>query len=559
MPAPTITISEEICEGQTYAFFGQNLSTSGTYQEVATSANGCDSTVILELTVVKQKNKSINRTICSSQVFSFDGQDLNTTGTYTATFTSVAGCDSIVTLNLVVADLIQSTIQQQICEGQSYTFGGKQLTTSGTYTDTLTTSAGCDSIVTLELEVSSQIKTTVDQTICEGETFTLAGKSFTTTGVYTINLTSSSGCDSIITLNLDVLNSIDVEDEVTLCEGESIDYQGLLINASGDYEVILTSASGCDSIIHVHATVLDAYREDVSYTLCQGDSIFIDGQSYTQAASFSKTYQSASGCDSIVTYSIEIIPEKTLVGIDQDICLGDDAILKVNAANNLDLYWEGPGLSCTECRQPKVTPTETTTYTVKTIGCTGDTISSQVTVTVYEAPDMVMPENVEIKKGESSTLTVQTSSPDVILDWYANGELICSDCKSITVNPDKTTTYTVEASNPAGCMAVADFIVFVADDCEFDKIEIANAMTPNHDGRNDQFLIRNSGSSTLESLKIFNRWGELIFSTKNVENELWDGTYKNTPLNSGVYVYLLEGHCAAGDKFVKSGNISIIR
>ena len=559
LPAPTITISEEICEGQTYAFFGQNLSTSGTYQEIATSANGCDSTVILELTVVKQKNKSINRTICSSQVFSFDGQDLNTTGTYTATFTSVAGCDSIVTLNLVVADLIQSTIKQQICEGQSYTFGGKQLTTSGTYTDTLTTSAGCDSIVTLELEVSSQIKTTVDQTICEGETFTLAGKSFTTTGVYTINLTSSSGCDSIITLNLDVLNSIDVEDEVTLCEGESIDYQGLLINASGDYEVTLTSASGCDSIIHVHATVLDAYREDVSYTLCQGDSIFIDGQSYTQAASFSKTYQSASGCDSIVTYSIEIIPEKTLVGIDQDICLGDDAILKVNAANNLDLYWEGPGLSCTECRQPKVTPTETTTYTVKTIGCTGDTISSQVTVTVYEAPDMVMPENVEIKKGESSTLTVQTSSPDVILDWYANGELICSDCKSITVNPDKTTTYTVEASNPAGCMAVADFIVFVADDCEFDKIEIANAMTPNHDGRNDQFLIRNSGSSTLESLKIFNRWGELIFSTKNVENELWDGTYKNTPLNSGVYVYLLEGHCAAGDKFVKSGNISIIR
>ncbi|MCB0654722.1 MAG: gliding motility-associated C-terminal domain-containing protein [Saprospiraceae bacterium] len=559
LPAPSTSISEEICEGQTFMFFGNALSTSGTYQEIAQTKDGCDSTVTLVLTVVSQKTKTINRTICSSQVYPFDGQNLNASGTYTATFKSAAGCDSIVTLNLVVADQIQETISQQICEGQSVTFGGNTLTTAGTYVDTFVTDAGCDSIVTLELTVNNQIMQSIDQQICEGESYVFDGKSLKASGTYTATYQTAFGCDSIVILNLAVLESLRSEDNVTLCEGESMDYLGLLIDASGDYEVTLTSANGCDSIITIHADVLPALHENVLVSLCQGDSVEIDGDVYGAEGSFTKSYQSSNGCDSIVSYTIEVIPEKTLIGIDQDICLGDDALLKVTAGANLDLYWEGPGLSCTSCRQPKVSPTETTTYTVKTIGCSGDTISAQVTVNVYETPDMIMPENVEIKKGESSTITVQTSSPDVILDWYANGELICSDCKSVTVNPDKTTTYIVQASNPAGCLAEADFIVFVADDCEFDKIEIANAMTPNNDGRNDDFIIRNSGSSTLESLKIFNRWGELIFATKDVENDRWDGTYKNQALTSGVYVYLLEGYCAAGDKFVKSGNISIIR
>jgi hypothetical protein len=95
-----------ICDGDSYEFGSQTLTTPGTYEETFIAANGCDSTVTLQLTVLPAYNLTVDREICSGDTYLFDGQELSSSGTYQATFTAGNGCDSMVTLNLTVVELL---------------------------------------------------------------------------------------------------------------------------------------------------------------------------------------------------------------------------------------------------------------------------------------------------------------------------------------------------------------------------------------------------------------------------------------------------------------------
>jgi hypothetical protein len=101
-PTRTGTINATICSNQTYNFNGINRNTTGSYLDTFTAINGCDSVVTLNLIVNPTRTGTINATICSNQTYNFNGINRNTTGSYLDTFTAVNGCDSVVTLNLIV-------------------------------------------------------------------------------------------------------------------------------------------------------------------------------------------------------------------------------------------------------------------------------------------------------------------------------------------------------------------------------------------------------------------------------------------------------------------------
>ena len=145
----------------------------------------------------------INASICSGSNYTFNGIAQTTTGFYTDTLINSTGCDSIIILNLTVGGG-GSTINQSICSGTSYTFNGQSLITAGTYYDTLINVNGCDSIVTLHLTHYPQVGSTINQSICSGASYTFNGQSLSTAGTYYDTLINVNGCDSIITLNLTI-------------------------------------------------------------------------------------------------------------------------------------------------------------------------------------------------------------------------------------------------------------------------------------------------------------------------------------------------------------------
>ena len=152
------------------------------------------------MTIKHSTSNTINQPACNS--FNFNNQTITSSGIYYDTLINSAGCDSIITLNLTIKHSTSNTINQSACN--SYNFNNQTITTSGIYYDTLINSTGCDSIITLNLTINTPTSNIINQSACNSYTFN--NQTITVSGIYYDTLINATGCDSIITLNLTVNN-----------------------------------------------------------------------------------------------------------------------------------------------------------------------------------------------------------------------------------------------------------------------------------------------------------------------------------------------------------------
>ena len=268
--APQTVISKTICEGEeTGAEWGfVNRSVSGTYKRKLTSAvTGCDSITTLNLTVIPRQYSTETVTICSGTSYTFNGVEYSKTCVHMDTLTSViTGCDSITKLELTVNPPITAEIEAHTCTGVPYYFTERYpaLTLGGTYMDTVKTAEGCDSVVTLTLTVADVINISVYDTICQGESFTFEGKEYSETGTYPVQFQSAAGCDSIRTLYLTVGQLYKDTIHASICQGGIYSENGFSETEAGLYTLTKTSIFGCDSVVVLNLSVtdLDTIRVD---------------------------------------------------------------------------------------------------------------------------------------------------------------------------------------------------------------------------------------------------------------------------------------------------------
>lgn len=175
-----------------------------TYRVAAILNNGCSDTASVTVAVKQTSASSLAETVCFGQTTTFRGQTIGQSGIYRDTLTNAIGCDSIITLNFTVRPKAERIINAGICTGQSYTFKGVQLTQTGQYFDTLTTITGCDSFIVLNLSVNNFVLGSASVAICQGQSYNFNGRTLTQAGQYTDTLVSVAGCDSILTLTLSV-------------------------------------------------------------------------------------------------------------------------------------------------------------------------------------------------------------------------------------------------------------------------------------------------------------------------------------------------------------------
>lgn len=207
LPMVETMLTAQICEGDVYALNNfPPLTEAGRYKQKVTSANGCDSVVILNLSYIPIVRVTTMDTICYGSSLIWNGEEYNATGVYESKFTSSLGCDSIVTLILQVTDPIEVKDSVNICYGSEYVFGTQKVTASGDYIETFKTIDGCDSIVSLHAVVLPDYRLTLNEVIKSGEKYTGHGfEGLSKSDTYTLSLQSVDGCDSTIVLNLTVL------------------------------------------------------------------------------------------------------------------------------------------------------------------------------------------------------------------------------------------------------------------------------------------------------------------------------------------------------------------
>ncbi|MDQ3048325.1 MAG: T9SS type A sorting domain-containing protein, partial [Bacteroidota bacterium] len=177
---------------------------AGTYTYTVTDANGCSATTTITISEPALIASTSTPTICAGDSIMVGTSIYSTSGSYMNTLTAANGCDSIVTTNLTVSPAITNSQTITICSGNSITVGSSVYNATGTYSDILTAMNGCDSTVTTNLTVSPAITSTQSFTICAGNAVTVGTSVYNATGTYTDMLTTSAGCDSTVTTNLTV-------------------------------------------------------------------------------------------------------------------------------------------------------------------------------------------------------------------------------------------------------------------------------------------------------------------------------------------------------------------
>ena len=299
-------ITATICQGQTYTENGFNVSEAGIYTQTLTAINGADSIVTLTLNVNPIYNTELSATICEGSVYTENNFNVSEAGVYTQTLTSVNGCDSIVTLTLNVNPIFNTELSAIICEGQVYDENGFNVSEAGVYTQTLTSANGCDSIVTLTLNVNPIYNTELTATICQGSVYTENNFNVSEAGVYTQTLQTVNGCDSIVTLTLNVNPTFDTELTATICQGQVYDENGFNVSEAGVYTQTLTSANGCDSIVTLTVSVNPTFDTTINATINPGETYSEFGFNESEAGTYVQNLPTEAGCDSTITLVLSV-------------------------------------------------------------------------------------------------------------------------------------------------------------------------------------------------------------------------------------------------------------
>lgn len=197
----------------------------------------------------------------------------------------------------IVAPPPPTELSFSICEGDTLFVADTLYTMTGNFTRILENYAGCDSVVQIDLTVNEELAVSLDSTICQGDSVEVGNAVYFNEGMYIDTLQSLAGCDSIVTLNLEVLAPVDSTLAPTICLGDTVLVGNMPFFATGEYEVPLVSSQGCDSTVFLNLTVLDveAMIAPPDTITCYNNGVTLDGSASTPAGSITYSWTNLAG------------------------------------------------------------------------------------------------------------------------------------------------------------------------------------------------------------------------------------------------------------------------
>ncbi|MBC6493172.1 hypothetical protein BC349_19125 [Flavihumibacter stibioxidans] len=270
------------------------------------------------------------------------------------------------------------------------------------------------------------------------------------------------------------------------------------------------------------------------------------------------TTKGCSGSDSVQVTVVR--PFKLTASAGERICAGEQVRLQAEGADRYE-WTPAEGLNSVTASDPLANPAVTTQYRV--VGSDNDncfTDTAAITVTVDPLPVINAGKDTILIAGESLRLNTLASSDVIRYDWTPSAFLSCTACPEPVTTPATSIIYTVKVFNAAGCFASDDIVVGL--NCSVDNVFIPNGFTPNNDGKNDIFYPLGKGIRKVSSLRIFNRWGSLVFERKdfgiNDRSAGWDGRVNGILQPAQTFVYAIQLVCDNGQLIDLKGSLNLI-
>ena len=298
-------------------------------------------------------------------------------GTYYDSLSTAAGCDSVYVLNLIVNPTYIFRDTATICSYETYSWRGNSYNATGVFFDSLATGNGCDSVYALHLTVNPA--SVIDDnpvTLCQGGSHNWRGLTISQPGLYTDTVPNNFGCLDVYRIQVTVNPSYHAEESDTICDSElPYIWKGFTLNAAGERNLNLQTVNGCDSSFHFTLVVNPTYNESTSAIICQSEAPYNwRGTDYSVSGIYSDTLQTANGCDSILTLNLTVNPS---------INSFDTAVV---CSNSLPYQWRGNNLTasglyidsipntygCTDVYQLILTVNQVMETTIYDTICLGD-------------------------------------------------------------------------------------------------------------------------------------------------------------------------------------------
>jgi gliding motility-associated-like protein len=603
----TVTADTSICiNAPAFNWNGQTISAAGTYSYTTTSANGCDSTIILRISIAAISTSNDTIILCENQLpIIWNGYTLTASGTYNHLLNNAAGCDSTANLIMIVNPISKGADTMKICSNQlPFTWNGTTYTASGSSIETLTNSINCDSIVTHTLIIADTIVTTEYKSLCSNDLpYNWNGISINSQGVYRDTLLNQFGCDSISILVVDVYNVSSFTDSAIVCK-DKLPYRwnGLLLYQDSTYQIVFNRLQGCDSIANLVLKVYDSasLKIDNPVAVCQPDRVDLTDSLITSGSdsNLTFTYWMNAGLTipltdptsvSTGTYFIKgtnnygcfmaeavsvIVNNKPLAILsgDTSICEGSTATLNVNligVAPFTITYTDGDStrtISGINSNNYQFNVNADSTLTIKIISvqdavCLNIADSTSATINVFNTVSGIRYPDLKTQPFVPLQLNARNLG-DYIVDWNPRFGLSSYSILNPVFNYDISMDYTITYSNNSGCNVVDSQRVIILETDSSQQIKsgiwVPKAWSPNNSGKNDKLRPLCLNIRQIKFFRIFNRWGELVFET-NQFGAGWNGIYKGKQQVSDVYTWTLEAYGVDGKRFFMSGNSILLR
>jgi gliding motility-associated-like protein len=367
----------------------------------------------------------------------------------------------------------------------------------------------------------------------DGINFQPSNKFYVAPGNYIITVKDNLGCTTSFaaSVGLTVNLFLTATPDITICEGTSAQLQ-LITNANN---FAWTPATGLNNtgISNPVADPLVTTKYIVNVVLGR-----------------------CSASDSMtVNVNPAPIPD---AGPDGDICYGESDTLK--GSGGMQFQWS-PAiyLNTTAGASPIATPNITTTYRLSVIDALGcrSLVSDEVKVIVTK-PLRVYTFPFDTIAYPGDRFQLQAISEGILYSWSPSGGLSNSNIPNPVVTAGSIgddITYRVIAASARGCKGEGYVRIKVSKGPD---IYVPNGFTPNADGKNERFTPIPIGIKSYNYFRVFNRWGQIIFSTKK-QYEGWDGNLGGKEQPAGVYVWMIEAVTKDNRVISKKGTVTLIR
>lgn len=307
--------------------------------------------------------------------------------------------------------------------------------------------------------------------------------------------------------------------------------------------------------VNLKVTGIDEVNSNYSWTgpnnfNSTDKSPVIDNATFDHSGSY-KVIITSGTCSATAEIKVTVLPRVTAILEEADVSICEGYSIPLRASGGTRYKWTpSEGLSATDVPNPTASPTLTTVYSVVVSNGACESTAYAI-VNVFKKTAADAGSNRSIIEGQSITLNGKVSGDHIRYFWTPSDYLDDPSKLNPTARPPEDITYTLNVWSEEGCPGSSSNVSIKV----FKKLDIPNTITPNGDGINDVWNIGALEAYPDAEIKIVNRYGERVFSSKP-NHMAWDGRYKGVNVPVGTYYYMINLH--NGQKTL-TGPITILR